>query len=290
MGMRLKISRDVLAGIRAEVAAAHPLEACGLLFGEAGTIEDWEVSRNVAEYPEKEFEIDPATLFAALRAERSGGARLIGYWHSHPNGTAEPSERDRETAQNDGKIWLILAGDDVAAWRIVENDVLDVSMPDIILHEGAPLPVQRYNSSGRSVKSFEHIPLGTGEIHHLVPRDKCDDDIIPLIAEAGYPAIAPILDDLIEWTADPNWPICIPMIDYLVTLGEAMVEPIRRVLCGTDGGHKFVCLRGMVPELPRTAQVRLRDDLRRLASQPSEDDRDEEVDVEACKILAALDE
>lgn len=268
--MRLKISREALAGIRAEVAAAHPAEACGLLFGEAGTIDDWQVSRNVAEYPEKEFEIDPATLFAALRAERSGGARLIGYWHSHPNGTAEPSERDRETAQNDGKVWLILAGGDVAAWRIVESELLDLSTPDIILHDGAPLAVQRYYSSGRRIKSFEHIPLETGEIRHLVPRDKCDEDMVPLIAEAGYPAIAPILDDLMEWTADPNWPICVPLIDYLVTLGEPMVEPIRRVLRGTDEGHKWVCLRGMVTELPPGVQALLRDDLQRLAELPSD--------------------
>src|SRR3569833_743319 len=91
MGMRLKISREVLAGIRAEAAAAHPLEACGLLFGCADEIDDWRAARNVAERPEVEFEIDPAALFAALRAERAGGPRLLGYWHSHPSGDVEPS-------------------------------------------------------------------------------------------------------------------------------------------------------------------------------------------------------
>jgi proteasome lid subunit RPN8/RPN11 len=286
--MRLKISREALAGIRAEAAAAHPCEACGLLFGDAGEIDGWQLARNVADQPEVEFEIDPAALFAALRAERAGGPRLLGYWHSHPNGDVEPSARDLDVAQEDGKIWVIVAVQDVAAWRIVENEVLDVSMPDIILHDGAPLAVQRYYSSGRSRKSFEHIPLGTGEIRHLVPRDKCDEEMVPLIAEAGYPAIAPILDDLMEWTADPNWPICIPLIDYLATLGEPMVEPVRRVLRGSDGGHKWMCLDGIVSVLPPIAQARLLDDLQRLAEQPSEDDRIEEVDIEARKILSAL--
>lgn len=284
----MKISREVLAGIRAEVAATHPLEACGLLFGDAGDIDGWQVTRNVAKCPGKEFEIDPARLFAALRAERSGGARLIGYWHSHPNGTAEPSARDCEAAQNDGKVWLILAGDDVAAWRVVENELLDLSTRDIVLHDGEPLAVQRYYSSGRTVKSFEHIPLVTGEIRNLIPRSKSDVDMVPMIAEAGYPAIAPILDDLMEWTADPNWPICLPLTDYLVSLGEPMVEPIRRVLRGTDDGHKWICLRGMVPELPLASQSLLRDDLQRLAELPSDGGGWGELDDEARKILYAL--
>lgn len=286
--MRLKISREVLAGIRAEAAAAHPLEACGLLFGSVDEIEGWRAARNVAERPEVEFEIDPAALFAALRAERAGGPRLLGYWHSHPSGDVEPSARDLEVAQKDGKIWVIVAGQDIAAWHVVENVVLDLSIPDVILHDGAPLAVQRYYSSGGRRKSFEHIPLGTGEIQHLVPRDKCDEEMVPLIAEAGYPAIAPILDDLMEWTTDPNWPICIPLIDYLVSLGMPMVGPIRRVLDGDNAGDKSFCLRAMVAELPLDARMALRDDLLRLAEAPSEAERYADVDAEARAILAAI--
>ena len=287
--MRLKISREVLAGIRAEVAGAHPLEACGLLFGEAGGIDGWQVAHNIAEYPEREFEIDPTVLFAALRAERAGGPRLIGYWHSHPNGKAEPSALDREAAQNDGKVWLIFAGDDVTAWRIRENERLDLSTRDIVLHDGAPLAVQRYYSSGRTAKSFEHIPLMTGEIRNLIPRSKSDVEMVKMIAEAGYPAIAPILDDLMVWTDDPNSPICVPLIEYLVPLGMPMVEPIRRVLRGDDVDDKSFCLRAMVADLPLDARMALSDDLHRLAEAPTEAERYADVDTEARAILAAID-
>jgi hypothetical protein len=202
----------------------------------------------------------------------------------------EPSARDLDLAQEDGKIWVIIAGQDVAAWRVVENEVLDVSMPDIVLHDGAPLAVQRYYSSGRSIKSFEHIPLGTGEIRHLVPRDKCDEEMVPLIAEAGYPAIAPILDELMGWTADPNWPICIPLIDYLVTLGDPMVEPIRNVLRGANEGHKWVCLRSMIPALSVEGRARLRGDLVLVAERPSTGGGWGDLNAEARKILADLPE
>ncbi len=115
--MRTRISRSVLDGIRRESAAAAPCEACGLLFGAAAEISGWQATENVAETPESRFEIDPAALFVALRAERSGGQAIAGYWHSHPNGSAEPSATDAAMAAGDGKLWLIVAGEIVTAWR-----------------------------------------------------------------------------------------------------------------------------------------------------------------------------
>ena len=131
--------------------------------------------------------------------------------------------------------------------------------------------------------------MATGEVRHLIPRDKTDEDMVPLIAAAGYPEIAPILDDLMRWTADPNWPICVPLIDYLNTLGEPMVEPIRKVLRGDDDGHKVVCLRAMVGNLPVAARERLRADIRLLAETPCQGDWDDSVDAEARAVLSAMD-
>ncbi|MGN6821147.1 MAG: Mov34/MPN/PAD-1 family protein [Sphingomonas sp.] len=287
MGMRLEISREALAGIRAAAAAAHPEEACGLLFGKDGLIDGWQETRNVAENRDAEFEIDPTMLFAALRAERAGGPKLVGYWHSHPNGWVEPSARDLDQAGLDEKIWIIVAGDDVAAWQATEYEIYDRVEHRAEILDGQLIRTVNYTSSGAKQKAFRSVPMLTGEVRHLVPRDK-DPDIVPLIAEAGYPAIAPILDELMEWTADPNWPICTPLIDYLVTLGAPMIDPIRKVLRGDDDGHKFVCLRGMVRELPRDVQMLLLDDLQALAAVPSESGWETSVDAEARAILAEL--
>ena len=116
MGMRTAISRSVLIGIRRFSADAAPNEACGLLFGEDGLITDFQAAENVAETPESRFEIDPRTLFAALRAEREGGAKIVGYWHSHPSGEATPSVTDAAMARPDQKLWVIVGGQDVRAW------------------------------------------------------------------------------------------------------------------------------------------------------------------------------
>jgi proteasome lid subunit RPN8/RPN11 len=111
------ISRAVLSQIRRESAVVAPREACGLLFGSPHAITGCQATENVAEEPERRFEIDPAALFAALRAERAGGPRIAGYWHSHPSGEAVPSPTDAAMAMPDGKLWLIVAGEAATLWR-----------------------------------------------------------------------------------------------------------------------------------------------------------------------------
>jgi proteasome lid subunit RPN8/RPN11 len=100
-----------------ELAAKHPLsEVCGLLFGQNDHIEAVSPVSNVAPDPRTAFELDPATLFAALRSARAGGPPVIGYFHSHPNGLPVPSATDIAMAQPDNMIWIIL-GTDLTAWR-----------------------------------------------------------------------------------------------------------------------------------------------------------------------------
>ena len=65
--------------------------------------------------------IGDLALFGALvdahRAARSGGQQVLGYFHSHPAGPPEPSATDRSCAAGDGRVWAILAGDDVRFWK-----------------------------------------------------------------------------------------------------------------------------------------------------------------------------
>lgn len=121
MVSRVTISRPVLEGIRRESATAGVREACGLLFGWDDHVDDFQATENVSENPNHRFEIDPKPLFAALRAERAGGPKLVGYWHSHPSGDATPSATDAAMAAPDGKLWLIVGGDAVTAWRAIET-------------------------------------------------------------------------------------------------------------------------------------------------------------------------
>ncbi len=101
-----------------ELAAGSPdAEVCGLLIGEVG-IDRIVAAGNIAANPARTFEIDPVALFAAIRAERKGQGRLLGYYHSHPHGPPTPSRRDTEMAFPDGKIWIIIADGRIIAWQM----------------------------------------------------------------------------------------------------------------------------------------------------------------------------
>ncbi len=74
---------------------------------------------NVAADPTRAFEIDPASLFAAIRAERAGGPPILGHYHSHPNGSPAPSACDAAMADRPGRLWMIVANGEATLWREV---------------------------------------------------------------------------------------------------------------------------------------------------------------------------
>jgi len=101
--------------------AAFPREACGLLLGDRKRIEAATQAINVHPEPLRHFEIDPASLIAAHKAAREGGPQVLGYWHSHPNGLAAPSETDRVHATGDGRVWAIVANGAISLWVDTSN-------------------------------------------------------------------------------------------------------------------------------------------------------------------------
>ena len=115
--MTVRIATALLDRILAHAAETPDREVCGLLFGSAATIESAQPAANIAEAPARAFELDPQALFAAIRAERHGGPRTIGHYHSHPSGDPSPSLRDAAAAAEPGRLWLILAGGQAAAYR-----------------------------------------------------------------------------------------------------------------------------------------------------------------------------
>ncbi len=113
----MQISRALVSALLTEARAAHPRECCGVLFGTEAAITAHQPAANVHHQSTTHFEIDPQTLIDAHRAMRAGGLRLVGYYHSHPNGLPEPSSTDRTMAASDGMIWAIVAQDHVRLWR-----------------------------------------------------------------------------------------------------------------------------------------------------------------------------
>jgi proteasome lid subunit RPN8/RPN11 len=115
--MAIRVSRPVFDRLVAEAARASPEACCGMLLGLGGRIEDARPAANVAADPHRRFEIDPQALVDAHRAARSGGPRVLGYYHSHPRGPAVPSAADGAEAAHDGSLWAIIGESGVTFWR-----------------------------------------------------------------------------------------------------------------------------------------------------------------------------
>ena len=108
---RITISAADIAFIRAAAAQAFPCECCGLLVGageETIAIAEVVVAANTASDKEAHFTIDPQLQFDTLRAARAHGTRIVGHYHSHPNGRATPSTEDLAMAVDDS-IWVVVA-------------------------------------------------------------------------------------------------------------------------------------------------------------------------------------
>ncbi len=115
--MRVEITASALGAIRAAAGAAQPNECCGLLIGRRDSaicrITRAVAAANVADDPARRFEVDPVVLLATHRLARDAGEAVIGPYHSHPGGAAEPSATDLARARDGaaaGDVWVIVGG------------------------------------------------------------------------------------------------------------------------------------------------------------------------------------
>ncbi len=107
----ITLAESALAELTRALEAAYPEEGCGLLIG-AWEGADCQIGRiaesaNLAAEPRRHFEIDPRLQLALQRQLRGGPERIVGVYHSHPDGPAQPSETDRDRAYDRDLIWLI---------------------------------------------------------------------------------------------------------------------------------------------------------------------------------------
>lgn len=154
------VGRAELRQIVDAAEAAYPNECCGLLIGvqhKNGVHEVKRVaaSRNLGKAPNR-FEIDPQLWVDVTRAHRAGPTRVVGLYHSHPDGPAQPSAIDLEAAWGEELVWLIVSvsgeGGKPAQAVHVTAHMLD--------HGG---------------RQFREIPLRTGDWHPNYTRVLPDD-------------------------------------------------------------------------------------------------------------------
>ena len=114
MPMQLVLSATHISALKAAAEAAFPAESCGLLVGrgqEQLTLMDVVSSINVADEPQRHFLVDPQVQFDVLRRLRGSTDRIIGHYHSHPNGKTDLSRHDLAMADDPDMVWGVVALD-----------------------------------------------------------------------------------------------------------------------------------------------------------------------------------
>jgi proteasome lid subunit RPN8/RPN11 len=102
-GFLLKISEQLAGRIRAHGVETYPYECCGAILGR-----DDEGAREVLDLmplanrrddsPRNRFEVTSEDVRVAEKTARAQNLDLIGWYHSHPDHPARPSEYDRDHA------------------------------------------------------------------------------------------------------------------------------------------------------------------------------------------------
>jgi proteasome lid subunit RPN8/RPN11 len=97
----LVLNDELKRRIEQEGAAAYPHECCGVMIGHDApggrVVERLEPMDNVWDAAEqrRRFAIDPKQLMKIDRDVAAEGKVVLGFYHSHPDHPARPSETDR---------------------------------------------------------------------------------------------------------------------------------------------------------------------------------------------------
>jgi proteasome lid subunit RPN8/RPN11 len=99
----LRIHSQALRQIARHAAAEYPAECCGLLVGKGDEVRTASAVRNLlgGERCDR-FELDPVGHVQVWERAHANGEDVIGCYHSHPDGHAEPSSIDRRLARGFG--------------------------------------------------------------------------------------------------------------------------------------------------------------------------------------------
>lgn len=99
--------------VLAHADADAPREACGILVGHREDNDAWATrvhrTRNVADAPTVEYEIDPSEQLSVFESAAESGRDVLGFYHSHPAGPARLSDRDRGDAAWPGYYYLLVS-------------------------------------------------------------------------------------------------------------------------------------------------------------------------------------
>ncbi len=124
--MGLTLQSGVAEAIRAHGTEAYPNECCGALIGRDGVVTaTFALPNTTEEGPRRRFLVRPQDYRQAEQRATELGGELLGFYHSHPDHPARPSQYDLDHAWPvfSYVIVAVRAGvpEDMTSWRLRED-------------------------------------------------------------------------------------------------------------------------------------------------------------------------
>ena len=124
--MSVTLQPHCAEGIRQHGVDTYPNECCGALIGRDGAVTEAHALANTTEEgPRRRFRVRPGDYRDAERRAAEQGAELLGFYHSHPDHPARPSQYDLDHAWPffSYVIVSVRAGSpqEMTSWRLLDD-------------------------------------------------------------------------------------------------------------------------------------------------------------------------
>jgi proteasome lid subunit RPN8/RPN11 len=109
MPSEIQISRKLTNQLLHHAQQNPAVEICGLVGSKNNVPSTCYPVSNVAQHPEKRFQLDASEQIAAMAKMRDSQEQLFAIYHSHPTAPATPSMLDLEQAAYPDALYLIIS-------------------------------------------------------------------------------------------------------------------------------------------------------------------------------------
>jgi proteasome lid subunit RPN8/RPN11 len=122
----ITLTSDVVAAIASHGRETYPNECCGALIGRDGRVtETLALANTTEEGPRRRFLVRPGDYRAAEARAKEVAGDLLGFYHSHPDHPAQPSQYDLDHAWPFFSYVIVSVRNgeagDVRSWRLRDD-------------------------------------------------------------------------------------------------------------------------------------------------------------------------
>jgi proteasome lid subunit RPN8/RPN11 len=124
--MGIRLDRGIDEAIRAHGVETYPNECCGALIGREGVVTaTYALPNTTEEGPRRRFLVRPSDYQEAEKRATAAGGDLLGFYHSHPDHPARPSQYDLDHAWPFFSYIIVSVRDGVSeamtSWRLRDD-------------------------------------------------------------------------------------------------------------------------------------------------------------------------